>query len=103
MPALTPSTGTELSELLARSAAASKPISICGQNSKSSMAGPILPAEVIVSTASLNRVLHYERDDLTVSVEAGMRFSALQDLLRPYGQMVALDPPFSDTCTWAAC
>jgi glycolate oxidase FAD binding subunit len=63
------------------------------------MAGPILPAEVTISTASLNRVLHYERDDLTVSVEAGMRFSALQDFLKAHGQMVALDPPFSDRCS----
>src|SRR3954454_21023560 len=99
MPALRPSTETELAELLRRSAAASKTISICGQNSKSSMAGPVLPAEVNISTASLDRVLHYEREDLTVSVEAGMPFSALQCMLRTHGQMVALHPPFSQSCT----
>ena len=63
------------------------------------MAGPILPADVSISTTALNRILQYERDDLTISVEAGMPFSELQSLLRRERQMIALDPPFSEEST----
>ena len=63
------------------------------------MAGPILPAGTVVSTAALRRVLQYERNDLTVSVESGMPFSELQALLAKQGQMIALDPPLFPQAT----
>jgi glycolate oxidase FAD binding subunit len=58
------------------------------------MGGLIPPAEVKVNTGGLRRVLKYEPNDLTVSVEAGMPFADLQALLAKNRQMVALDPPF---------
>lgn len=63
------------------------------------MAGPIVEADVSITTTALNRVLQYERNDLTVSVEAGLPFAKLQELLRSQGQMIALDPPFSEEAT----
>jgi glycolate oxidase FAD binding subunit len=99
MSALKPTSPEELAETLRSSAEASKTINILGRNSKRLMAGPILPADVTISTTSLNKVLHYERDDLTISVEAGMQFSALQNFLRRERQMIALDPPFSEDAT----
>ena len=63
------------------------------------MAGPILPSDVDVSTAALNKVLDYERNDLTISVGAGLPFTELQGLLRRNGQMIALDPPFAEEAT----
>ncbi|MFL6448566.1 MAG: FAD-binding oxidoreductase [Bryobacteraceae bacterium] len=97
--ALKPTSPEELAETLRSSAAASKTINILGRNSKRFMAGPIVPADVTISTTSLNKILHYERDDLTISVEAGMQFSALQNFLRRERQMIALDPPFSEDAT----
>ena len=47
-----------------------------------------------INTGGLRRVLKYEPNDLTVSVEAGMPFADLQALLAKNRQMVALDPPF---------
>ncbi len=70
-----------------------------GANSKRLMGGPVLPVQVVLNTSSLRRVLRYERDDLTVSVEAGMPLSALQSLLAQNGQMLALDPPLSANAT----
>ncbi len=70
-----------------------------GNNTKRLMAGPILPAETVISTAALRRILKYERDDLTISVEAGMRFADLQNALAQNRQMIALDPPFSAQAT----
>src|SRR4051794_18525918 len=97
--ALKPTSPEELAEALRSSAGSSKTINILGRNSKRLMAGPILPADVTISTTSLDKVLLYERDDLTISVEAGMQFSALQNFLRRERQMIALDPPFSEDAT----
>jgi len=54
-------------------------------------------ADVLVSTARLNRILEHEPGDLTVIVEAGLRLSELQAALEPHGQMLALDPPGDPT------
>ncbi|MFL6415030.1 MAG: FAD-binding oxidoreductase [Bryobacteraceae bacterium] len=99
MSALKPTSPEELAETLRSSAEASKTINLVGRNSKRYMAGPILAADVTVSTTGLTKVLQYERDDLTISVEAGMPFSALQNFLRRERQMIALDPPFTEEST----
>lgn len=56
-------------------------------------------SDLTISTARLNRLLHYEPSDLTVSVEAGMPWAELQGLLRRRRQMIALDPPFWSQAT----
>ncbi len=52
-----------------------------------------------ISTRALTRVRKYEPGDLTVSVEAGMRYTELAALLAEHGQMLPLDPPFADEST----
>jgi len=44
-------------------------------------------------TTGLDRVLEHETGDLTCTVEAGIRLSALQATLAPAGQRLSLDPP----------
>jgi len=63
------------------------------------MAGPIAPADTNISTAALTRVLQYEPRDLTISVEAGIRYWDLANLIAQNRQMIPLDPPFSETAT----
>ena len=53
--------------------------------------------ELVVSTRYLNRLLEHEAGDLTVTVEAGIRLSALNERLADHGQMLALDPPGDPT------
>src|SRR3569833_785892 len=79
--AATPSSAEELAVLLGNAAVQSRSISVVGNRSKKWMAGPLLPADVALSTVRLNRILHYEPNDLTVSVEAGTRWSELQFVL----------------------
>jgi glycolate dehydrogenase FAD-binding subunit len=46
-----------------------------------------------LGTGRLDRVLEHEAGDLTCTVEAGIRLSALQASLLPHGQRLSLDPP----------
>jgi glycolate oxidase FAD binding subunit len=73
-------------DLLARAAGEALPVSI-------ERAG----GEVVVSTKRFDRVLEHETGDLTCTVEAGLRLSALNRRLAKHGQMLALDPPGDPT------
>ena len=52
-----------------------------------------------ITTTALRRVLQYEPHDLTISVEAGLRWREFTALLAENRQMVPLDPPFADGAT----
>jgi glycolate oxidase FAD binding subunit len=54
----------------------------------------VCPAEETVSAAALRRVLKYEPRDLTISVEAGMRWAELERTLAAERQMLPLEPAF---------
>ncbi len=89
----------ELGEILARCAAENKTVELGGGFTKHAMGGLVWPADVIVSTRRLARVADYEPRDLTISVEAGLRFGVLQALLRENNQMLPLDPPLAESAT----
>ena len=48
-----------------------------------------------LATDGLDRVLEHEAGDLTCTVEAGIRLSALRAALARAGQRLSLDPPAS--------
>jgi glycolate oxidase FAD binding subunit len=96
---VSPKNPQELADGLAAAAARKRTIALSGGSSKRLMGGPIEPAEVSLSTAAMTRVLQYEPRDLTISVEAGMRYADLDRLLAQNRQMIPLDPPFSETAT----
>jgi glycolate oxidase FAD binding subunit len=94
-----PENAEELAGMLLDAAAAQQAIVLCGNATKYQMGGPIAPADVTISTAKLNRVLQYEPRDLTISVEAGITYRELSRVLAEHGQMVPLDPAFSEHAT----
>ena len=94
MTVLKPSSASDLAMALRDASASARTINVFGNRSKRLMAGPVLPADVNIATTGLNQVLQYERNDLTISVEAGLSFAQLQELLHRNRQMIALDPPF---------
>jgi glycolate oxidase FAD binding subunit len=53
--------------------------------------------DVVLSTSRLGQILEHEAGDLTCTVEAGIRLSALNEALGRHGQMLALDPPGDPT------
>ncbi len=50
-----------------------------------------------VTTEGLDRILEHETGDLTCTVEAGLRLSALNTVLGRSGQRLSLDPPGDPT------
>ncbi len=53
--------------------------------------------DLVLSTRRLDQVLEHEAGDLTCTVEAGIRLSALSRVVAAHGQMLALDPPGDPT------
>jgi glycolate oxidase FAD binding subunit len=99
MSRVTPASAEDLAEALHEASSNGRTLAVVGNDSKHLMSGPVLAADIVISTAGLRRVLKYEPNDLTISVEAGMPFSELQTHLARRKQMVALDPPFSAQAT----
>ena len=101
MPAAveTPRTKEELGEALRQAASADRAIELYGGGTKRAMGGAVAPAGVRISTACLRRVLEYEPHDLTISVEAGLPWRELTEVLARNRQMIPLDPPFADAAT----
>lgn len=97
METLRPDTPEQLAECLRAAATARRTIRCGGNFSKDRLGGPPQTAEVTISASALNRLLHYDPRDLTVSVEAGMRFADLARVLREQGQMLPLDPGWADS------
>jgi len=95
----TPRTPEELADTLHRAAARDRTIELRGNGTKRRMAGPVEPADEVIGTAGLCRVLQYEPQDLTISVEAGLPWRELTSILAANRQMIPLDPPFSASAT----
>src|SRR5580693_3752516 len=92
---LQPENPEELAALLKEAADAHRAIRLGGNFSKDRLGGPSSPADVTVSTSSMNRLLQYEPRDLTISVQTGMPFSELVRTLTAHNQMLPLDPSWS--------
>jgi len=70
-----------------------------GSGSKDAWGNPPARADLILSTARLNRIIEHAWADLTVSVEAGCPFSTLQNALAQHGQRIAVDPLWPEQAT----
>lgn len=80
----------------------------CGAGSKVNWGGLAQPDRspgesaaplLAVSTERLDQLIDHAVGDLTVTVEAGMRFAKLQEILAKSGQFLAIDPAFPDQAT----
>jgi glycolate oxidase FAD binding subunit len=91
---LRPESPERLAALLREAASEHQTILLGGNFSKDQLGGTPTPADVTISTASMNRLRQYEPRDLTVSVEAGMPFYELTRVLAAHNQMLPLDPPW---------
>jgi glycolate oxidase FAD binding subunit len=72
---------------------------IAGAGSKLSWGGLAQEIDLIVSIQKLDRLVDHAVGDMTVTVEAGMRFVTLQMLLAKHRQWLPLDPTYPDQAT----
>lgn len=75
------------------------PILPCGSATKLNWGGLISPTKVVISTQRLNRIIDHAVADLTVTVEAGVKLSDLQQTLRQVNQFLPIDPSYPDNAT----
>ncbi|MBE9116169.1 FAD-binding oxidoreductase [Lusitaniella coriacea LEGE 07157] len=95
-----PETPDTLSALLQQANCNSWQVLICGNGSKLSWGGlPQQPIPLIIGTQRLNRIIEHAVDDLTVTVEAGVKLADLQRTLNQKGQFVPLHPAYPKAST----
>src|SRR5271169_6503630 len=70
-----------------------------GGGTKLSWGNPSTRADIILSTARIDKIIEHAWADLTVSVEAGCTIQKLQQALAQHGQRLALDPLWPEQAT----
>ncbi len=95
----TPSSTDKVLEILRSCEQDQATIQVSGASSKHLMGGCTPEPACHLRTLALNRLLLYEPADLTISVEAGMRFSELDRILKEQNQVLPLDPPYFKDAT----
>jgi glycolate oxidase FAD binding subunit len=70
-----------------------------GARTQTGLGRPLARYDVALDTTALTRLVHYEPNDLTITVEAGMTLAELQRTLAANGQYLPADPPPSDAVT----
>src|SRR5579859_6965264 len=71
----------------------------CGGATKLDWGNPPKNADLILSTARLNRIVEHAWADLTVTVEAGCTLQSLQNALAQHGQRLAFDGLWPERAT----
>jgi len=94
-----PGDEAELVRVLTHANGAGLQVAPRGGGSKSAWGDPPEKIDICLSTAKLNSVLEHAHQDLTVTVEAGVKFADLQRTLAQHGQRLALDPLWPERAT----
>jgi glycolate oxidase FAD binding subunit len=72
---------------------------VCGSGSKLDWGGLFAKSDVFISTERLNALIEHAVGDLTITVEAGMKFAQLQALVAANNQFLPIDPIAANTAT----
>src|SRR3989441_1266564 len=96
---LAPASADELAEAVGAADRDGQAVAPVGGGTQLDLGMPPARLDVVIDTTALDRVVEYEPADLTITVEAGIRFSTLQRLLAEQGQFLAFDPPAEDAAT----
>jgi glycolate oxidase FAD binding subunit len=87
-----PATEAEAASALKAAADAGEVVVPWGAGTKQDFGNPVEQTGVVLSLERLNQVVEYVPTDMTITVQAGMRFAALQALTAGNSQTVPLDP-----------
>jgi glycolate oxidase FAD binding subunit len=94
-----PSDAAEVAEALRSAAAQGAVVVPWGAGTKQDYGNPMDRADLVLSMERLNQIVEYVPADMTITVQAGMRFAGLQALAAKQGQRVPLDPPRAAAAT----
>ena len=89
-----PNTSDQLGQVMAIAAQHGWRIMPMGQGSKLGWGGLAHGIDIVISTARLNRIVEHAVGDYTVTVEPGLKITALQQVLAEQQQSLAIDPAF---------
>ncbi|MBC7188471.1 MAG: FAD-binding oxidoreductase, partial [Calditrichaeota bacterium] len=94
-----PQSEEELSQWLREAHRQQAKVLVWGEGELMHIGGTPEPFDLAICTARLKRVLDFDPENLTVSVEAGMTLRELQALVRGRNLWLPLDPPVSGSAT----
>ncbi|MGL6138190.1 MAG: FAD-binding oxidoreductase [Planktothrix sp.] len=94
-----PQTQEQLAEVIAYTHEHQLTVLPCGFCSKIDWGGRVKNIDFVVSTQGMNQLIEHAVGDLTVTVEAGMKFSQLQAILAQENQFLGFDPSYPETST----
>jgi glycolate oxidase FAD binding subunit len=99
LPIDMPTIATELAELVRIAHRDRSPLIVAGNSTKLDWGGIVGGAKSVLSTQKLDRLIAHAVGDLTITVEAGMKFARVQEILATAGQFLPLDPAYPDRAT----
>ena len=88
-----------MAALLAAAVSAGLVVVPQGGRSALGLGRPLERYDIALDVSSLDRIVAYEPDDLTITVEAGVTLKRVQALLAEHGQYLSVDPPPDDRVT----
>ena len=94
-----PESEKELASVLCLANEAGLAVIPCGGGTKLSWGNSPARADLLLSTARLDKIIEHVWADLTVTVEAGCTMQKLQDTLSQHGQRLALDALWPERAT----
>ena len=94
-----PATVDEAAEVLTRCAREQHAVAFVGGGTELGLGPPPSALDAVLRTSRLDRLVEHAPADQIVTVEAGMTLAALQRLLAPHHQWLALDPPWPERAT----
>lgn len=95
-----PGSAEELAQVVALCHEAKLPLVPWGGGTRQLWGRPLTTKQfLVVTTKRMDRVLIYNPDDLTISVEAGITMEALKEKLAAHNQMLPLDAPWPKRST----
>ena len=94
-----PASVDEAADALARCAGERLAVGFVGGGTELGLGARPTALDAVLRTGRLDRVTEHAPADQIVTAEAGMTLGALQRVLAPHGQMLALDPPWPDRAT----
>jgi glycolate oxidase FAD binding subunit len=96
---VSPSIAEELAHVMSLAHHNSWRVLPCGSGSKLGWGGVSKDIDLVLSTERLNRIIEHAVGDLTVTVEAGVKFADLQNVLTKTNQFLPLEPAYPQDAT----